>query len=172
MSSSSSVASRHELSEYERLRISNIERNEEFLKSLGIKELTDELVLNGEQKVPSKAKSNSGQKKRRISFNEDQEIGEDNYSEARRRSRRVQKLPADLKGDADNDNFYFMNDEEIQTAKKARENIPKVPLDLEAEEGRRVITAKMIREIIESTSEQHDEEISNEVSFFVVLCCC
>jgi hypothetical protein len=165
-----SVASRQELSEYERLRISNIERNEEFLKSLGIKELTRELVQSGELTVARRApKSKSNQKKRRYDYQEEG-IEEDSYTGPQRRSRRVQNLPAEhLRGDADNDNFYFMHEEEIHAAKKARENIPKVPLDLEAEEGRRIINAKMIREIIESTNEQHDEEISNEVNSY--LCC-
>jgi hypothetical protein len=146
---------KHNLSEYEQLRNANIERNEEFLKSLGLTKAKtyDASSSSAHKKTPKKPKV-----ARRKSFDDENE--ETNISEPRRRSRRIQQISAD---DENANACYFQDNEEMAAKRPKREEREPLELTIDDEEGRRRITAPMMRKLIEETSPEHDEEISNEV---------
>ena len=158
------VPLKSQMSEYEKLRKSNIERNEEFLKSLGL----PGIVKTKLEKTDSEKKTPRSKPKKRKSFSHEQEEDEI-VVEPRRRSRRIQNLEADGEEGAE---LTYFQDEIVVKKPKTEEREP-INITLDEEEGRKRITAPTLRALIQSSSREHDEEISNEVGSLIgfYFCC-
>lgn len=159
------------MSEYEQLRLENIARNEEFLKSLGI----DPNARKVQQDVEDQRKKEIAKQKRKEQIatkrKRDEEFaqaianGELDPNEvlpaAVRRSRRISEQPAEVDIAGGEVVEYWAN----RPSRKSHE--PYV-LDIQVDDeddpdyGREKITASMIRELIQSTNPEHDELITNE----------
>lgn len=144
-------------SEYEQLRLENIRRNQEFLKSLGL-DVDGPIVTTRDT-----AKRRENRRKRSSVVVEVSES-----IQPMRRSRRLSKVAGET---ADNEEeLYFLDDHEPRIAKPPTVRVVS-PEDLENEidisQERKRITAPMLRQFIIDSNPQHEEEISNEVSTVV-----
>ena len=144
------------ISEYERLRQANIQRNEEFLRSLG--------VQNKEQTF-----DNNRKKSRKRDFSELQSLEERDNN--RRRSRRIQNLPAESR----NNDLYFEETADMGAIKKEKIRVEIQFVD--SDDGRRKVTAPELCTFIQDSNPDHFDALSNEVcfdcllTFLLTLCC-
>ena len=135
-----------DLSEYEKLRLANIERNEEFLKSMG---------FGKDSKQVHSAVPSSTRKRKNSSLR----FEDANIVEPRRRSRRIQQLPSEQRDDED----YF-KEEDMRISNSTKE-IP-LKVDEEAVGGKMRVTCEELRALINEHFEKNgsDAEVSDEVS--------
>ncbi len=144
----------NELSDYELIRLNNIKKNEEFLKTLQIEstkhsirtELSDSLPLSLEPK------------KRKATTKKVNMVEEDDESKPVRRSTRGRSGPVDdanLLDEADGNGTV--------RARPQRPYVEKLVFDEENETGRVSVTADSLRNLIEKSNAEHFEEVSDKV---------
>jgi hypothetical protein len=168
------VSVSHEaLSEYEKLRQANIERNEQFLKSLGVSHPVSDNSSDHTSHRHSHSHSHSHSQTRQTKSaakkrkSDDKSFEEVPPVESRRRSRRIQQLSAEFEESKDEEGIYF-----IEEVPHRASTIPVQPLELtvdDAESGRVAVTAAQIQALIEKSDQNHDDLISNEVSPIIVF---
>ncbi len=165
------VSVSHEaLSEYEKLRQANIERNEQFLKSLGVSHTvssssSDHPTQTSHSHNSQTRQTKSAAKKRKSDHKNFEEVPP---VESRRRSRRIQQLSAEFNESKDEEGIYF-----VEEVPHRASTIPVQPLELtvdDAESGGRVaVTAAQIQALIEKSDQNHNDLISNEVNPIIVF---
>lgn len=155
------------LSEYERLRLENIQRNESFLKDLGIvKPETRQVVRSESIKKPRKKRSFGGEGEE---VKEDEEADDGEALQPRRRSRRIQNLPADGEGKGEGagaDLYFLEEDEEARKERERRRERERELVDIisvDGEEGRKRVTGPSLQSFIAKVAPELSEEISSEM---------
>lgn len=147
-----------EPSEYERLRLENIKRNEEYLKSLGIgrsrprdKTEDDAIAADGNRGAPRS-------KRPRTMLTESEPM------EPVRRSRRLSADP----GGSPEEMLSLDDAGLVQVGARKSTRITNAfedtPEDIDISTERSAITAPMLRELIASSNALHDAMLSDEVS--------
>eukprot|EP00981_Chlorochromonas_danica_P010281 scaffold3079_cov187-Ochromonas_danica.AAC.8 len=178
----------HETSEYEKIRLDNIKRNEEYLASLGLTSSIPKTRSSSTTTARSSSSSSSLNKAKRkrsldsIEFNDDDEndeVGRHRISELQptRRSRRISSLKSSSSSNNDNnikeeeEPFYFLEDNKNASSSSKRgssnleglyftDSIDWTDEDLHGDQ-RKIITAPQLRALIQSMNPEHDELISN-----------
>lgn len=168
------VSVSHEaLSEYEKLRQANIERNEQFLKSLGVSHTVSSSSSSDHPTQTSHSHSHNSQTRQTKSAAKKRKSDHKNFEEvppveSRRRSRRIQQLSAEFNESKDEEGIYF-----VEEVPHRASTIPVQPLELtvdDAESGGRVaVTAAQIQALIEKSDQNHNDLISNEVNPIIVF---
>ena len=159
-SSSSSTS----ISDYERIRLENIQRNEEYLRSLGIN-----VNIKVQRQEEEKAKKEDLKKKREAAKRKREQAatlveGEGEGDDGGeiipiRRSKRISQQPAE-------------NETEVAESywreRPAKSTFVPYELDLNIDDeddpdyGRVKVTAPMLRELIQASNPEHDELITND----------
>ncbi len=162
-SKESESQSGNDISEYEQRRLENIQRNEEYLKQLGLDRRQSKPAVKSEvkQRIPRKRKQ--------------EEDDDGNYFdvEPERRSKRIQKLTPE--GTDLSEEHQQMNAQRIIERKaRAREIVLLQDLNIDNLEGeentlRQQVSAPDLQAFIEQSNIDHYETIGNNVRLVIFL---